>query len=1333
MKIFKVLIVYLILPMSFGFAQNLNKDYYYQISSTEGLTNDKVNDIVQDSLGYIWIATDDGLSRYNGRDFENFEHDLSGGQFLSDNYIQKLHINEWGDLWILTDKGLDFYDVDQESFKSYTTENSSLSHNSLTAITEVSPDSLLVGTYGGGIDLKTSEGFFNLFQFESGPSSLSSNLVSELLYTEGLLWVGYFYNGVDVIDLQHRKVKRYAQIKPSIFNDLEIRDMMRLNKELMLFATNKGLVILDSSNDEVSHLGKESMDQDLLSLKKVHDGNTLLVGSRNSGFYNAKVSDIINRKEIIWSQVIPGKEEGELSHKSVSVFFEDDRANLWIGTHREGVNVVASKRPSIELKWPSYNFWGIGTTQSEDFILGTDGQGLFLDEQSGSNLNKLIKDSNLAVLCALEGNDQLIFVGTYQDGLWLVPKQGNPEVFNTENSVLRSNDIRSLFLWKDKVFVGVNGGGLYVYENNQLRHIENSGSLDIRVIEQKSKKELWLGTYGNGLIQFDVEEERLVYMDEFPVHIIFDLKKVNEDLWVGSRNQGLWKINSDNEFTQFSKKDDLYSNTIQAIETYQDVLFMSTNKGINFLDLKTQKIDGVNRFRTAVLNGFNNGSSFVSQKGEIYFGTRTGLVKINADITDQKAQFVPIVVEKIKLGPEVVQVDKNSKVLTENINLGGTLHLDYDQNDITLQVAGLIYPVHGVMPIEYQLAPYDESWIVVPSNGEIGYRNLNPGSYNLKLRMSPSQQVYTSSFYDFPIEIDAPLYATFWAYSLYALLLIAVFVIALNYYTDRVNLKSNLQYEKKLRQQEHDLNLERAQFFTSFSHELRTPLTLIKGPLEDLLDFGFGGSVTKKLELIRKNSDNLSQMIDNLLEYRKSEQAIKSLDLSEVNLESLLKSYHDLFKARAAKNGIDFELKLDQEIQGVYLDQAKLKIILTNLLSNAFKFTPERGQIILELKVSKSKVKILVRDSGQGVLEEEQEKIFELYYRSARGVQSKSGTGIGLALCKRLAEMHCGRIKLKSIPNKKTSFSFEFPLNLEDYPVGSYNLVQVDREEFPKSIRELGIKVDRSLIENTEDVSIDYDQRAPVDLKDEVRLLIIDDNKDILEYLRDIFESKYRIITAENGEEGVELASKHIPNLIISDVMMPKKSGMDLVQELKANIATCHIPILLLTAKLNEEDRVKGIAMGAEDYVFKPFNPKYLKAKVQTVLNNQLRSTQELDANRSGLSEMDKDFLCKLDEGILKICENSGYKNSLLAEQMHMSESSLYRKVKALTEESLTGYAVNIRLERSVELMISSHYTIASAAFEVGYKDMKHFRKLFKEHFGETPSTYIKLTKKTNQ
>lgn len=1340
--------------------KNILKFEHFNVES--GLTNNIITNLKQDSLGYIWISTFDGLNRFNGKEFFSYKKEYSSYNNLSYNFIHDTKFDYLGRLFIATGEGLNIYDPKKEMF-SLINETSGLVRGSLSCIEFGKKSEAILGVYGVGIqflELNTTQQGQILENNPNSENSLSSNHVSCLVLHKNTLWAGTFDNGLNKINYNTKSVQRIS------FGNNELNKINCLysdKDENLWVGTRNGIIIITKDQEKIHLKVSDSedsglSDKEILSFEQDYLGN-MWVGTQNGGINIINLKAYQNGNKFIkW--YLPNQNGNDFQGRGISCIMRDKDNGMWIGTSF-GLYFVNPKDTPIEHYKKKFTdspvsincnyIRNIFEGDNEKIWIATDGGGVnLLNPKTGKFKYYIHNSSNPKSLSSnyiysvLEDSKKRIWVGTYRGGLNLLDTlSGNTKKY-LQGSVENGYKVNTIFEDQNNIiWVGTNRGGLYKYNEikDEFNYISELGKIDIRDFTEDKEGNIWMATYGDGVIKFNPQttSNEIFKADNtegLQGNIIFSIELLPDNtILVGSAYEGLFKLYPlSRKVKNYSFKDGLSNNTINnMVYRNENEIWLGTFNGLSYFNLSTESINNLNSFDNIPQSDFNVGAACKTKNGLLYFGSNNGLYVINPKKLFNSNIDTPLIFETIKVFNEKVEIspDKLKHQLNKSLPYLKEITFSHQQTLITIDFSILKYPHSQNIKYSYILKGYQNQWINIGNNNSINLSKLPPGNYELIVKgdINPERTVSNNLF----ITITPPFWRTPLAYFLFLTLLIICIWIGAKYYAERIKLKNSLIFEKKQRQLENDLNQERARFFTSFSHELKTPLSLIIAPIEDLIDKIEKKKQKDQLKMVLSNSNYLLNNIQKLLEFRKSEIGLNQLSINQANLTNHILEILSKYKSLAKSRGV--LLKFEKPDQDIFLwcDIEKIEIILYNLLSNAFKYSEKGDSILVKLLSSNKNILISVSDTGKGILKDDLPHIFDWYYQTNSN-NRKKGTGIGLALSKQFAELHFGTLIVDSEYNHGATFTLQIPEDAFLEKTQNEDYVPIIEKEEKNNIEWTG---------TSELWALKEPQVNEIPLKSKINteknrrlILIVDDNQNILLLLSNILNETYDLIFAENGNEGIKKAIKYVPDLIISDVMMPMSDGLDLCKTLKNEQTTSHIPIILLTAIGNSEGINKGYKGGADDYITKPFNAKILKTRVENLIQNRLKlkdffsqnqENSDFSFNNESLLDSEKAFLKRFNNVISEhIIQNKSNIDDIYNE-IGMSKTSLYRKIKALTGKTVNELIQDARLEKAYNLIKYGDVTISQASFEVGFNSVKYFRKLFKEKYGILPSKIDEL------
>jgi ligand-binding sensor domain-containing protein/signal transduction histidine kinase/AraC-like DNA-binding protein len=1376
-----ITIVMLLMTQYLAFGQQSSPLMIKKISTYQGLSNSAITSIQQDNYGFMWFATEDGLNRYDGYKFTVFRHDTHDPNTISDNFISDLYKQPGSNqLWIATNNGLNLYDYDKDRFIHFTHNDNnsfSLNNNLVSKITKSNDGNLWIGTYGGGVSYFNlhNHHFTHVTNISGSNSNFNNGKVMALLEDSyGILWVGTQDVGMYAYDIKKNKVIYYKQGQKGTnsISSNTINVIFEDHNHNIWIGTNAGLTFFKRDTKQFITFAHSLNDPNSLSSNIVRtimqDGNGIIwVGTQSGGISKFRFNTDAP-KNTVFENIYESDDETGLSYSTVQALYEDKDNNIWIGTYKGGINFI-SGIPNQFLKLEQnkngrnslsyHKVWGICGDNQGNIWIGTDGGGINQYNPSTGTI-KTFKHSDRdihslsdnAVLCALKDYEGNLWFGTYSGGLNRYnPKTGGFIHFknNTNDAMsLPNNDVRVIFEdAQHNLWIGTNGGGLSLFLtsknsfNNSIMNKLGLHGASVRTMTQDRDGGYWIGTYTNGIYYLKQGSTKTIHFmhsandkNSLANNTIYSIIQDHEGrVWVGTDGGGLsLYVPSTEKFKTYDDKNGLANENIKALcEDKSGNIWLSTNQGISCFALQKKYFINYDIQDGLPAGEFADGSALFS-KGIMYFGNMYGL-----------CYFIPERVEKNVLQPTVNIVDfqlfnKSMQIRSNNFpdsplscNIIDTkeITLNYKQSFFTIVFSAFNYRSPEKIQYAYMMQGLDNEWNFSGNQRTATYRNLKPGRYIFKVKATNIPKAWGESYATLIINVLPPFWETWWAYLIYFVLLSGILFRIYKYYQQEGLLKQNLLFEQITRQKEYQLNQEKLRFFTNITHEFRSPLTLIIGPLEDLLsESKLSAPIIRKLMLMHRNSNQLLNLIDKLLEFRKVEAGEMKLRIVKGNIASLLQEVYFSFKPLFVNKHIEFIIEACADEVELWYDPEKLVIILNNLLSNAYKYTHEGGKVSLELTYGIENggeaVMIKVRDTGVGISEDHKQNIFDQYYRIEE-VKEAQGYGIGLALTKNLVLLLKGDISVESEVGKGSCFTVTLLRGNHHF---SQDQIFNDGDKPPLNIN-APLKLESGMIASNPSTKPDM----PLQEEDQKKImLVVEDNDDIMSYIKDSFMQEFRILEAANGEIGLKLAVKYVPDIIITDIIMPIMDGMELCKKVKSDLKTCHIPVIMLTALNTLQYKIEGYETGADSYITKPFSTTLLSSRIHNLIKSRNLLAEHISKNllfqpeEVQLGLKDEKFISDAIGIIEKNISDARFDAVFLAGELNMSHSALYRKLKALTGFTIAEFIRGIRLKKAAQLLRSQSYNVSEVAYMVGFNDLKHFRNSFKEQYKVPPSDYMK-------
>ncbi|WP_422361996.1 two-component regulator propeller domain-containing protein [Reichenbachiella sp.] len=1375
MRKYKLLMCVLVWHSFVCLGQGRNNKF---ISIEAELSQNTVASIVQDHNGFLWIGTRNGLNRYDGINMISYEFDENDSTSLSNDYIRTVYEDSDKQLWIGTmGGGICLYNEDLDSFERFRPAGMPeyLKEASVKGFLEDDNNILWFGTERYGLHQYNREtGEIKSYQKNlDDPFSISENHITGLVKDNmGNLWISTWGGGMNLFDPNSQRfiVYKHDDSKSESIVSNTIRKLYKTKNGDIWLGTHGGLDKLEYDESGRFVFKHQKLDNKLgqtgtrviLSILE-DDENQLWIGTENGGL---NVISLETGKSVLYT--FDPRREYSLQNNSIWSLYQDRTGIIWVGTFNKGIFKIDPNATKFEhYQHNPYFANSLSNNSVSCFVedgqnnvwIGTDGGGLnywdvkkntFKSYTTRSKINPITKDAILSLLLDSKEN---LWIGTWDGGVNLKRKGSNKfEKFRINHPLNQNQGFENVFsIYEDKkgrIWFSAFRDGLFAYDPSSRSFIgfnhdkDNPHSISsdyVRPIMEDNRGTLWIGTEGGGLNQM-FETNGQVSFKRYTVdeksengissNTVISLKQGKDGIiWVGTFS-GLNRFDmTKGEFTKIGKHDGLPNEVIYGIELDdQENLWLSSNRGLSKYNPMTGTIQ--NYTKSDGLQGmeFFKNSSYTLSNGEMLFGGIDGFNRFKPDEIKKNTYEPPVYFSDFKLFNQSVKVGSESP-LNKNIRKTEKINLTYDQNDFSFEFAALSFSQTSKNEYAYQLVNYDEGWQNVGNRREAYYTNVPPGYYVFKVKGTNNDGIYSKHEASVEIVISPAWYNTYWAYSLYIIIITALLVWGIQTIVNRERLQTQLQVEHMELSKMQELDEMKSSFFANISHEFRSPLTLILGPLKAMYENAEFSSIKEQVSMMIRNAESLLNLINQLLELSKLESGKMRLEAVEQDVAKFLKPVIHSFSSFAARKNISYKVTVPKKEITLFFDREKLEKIVVNLLSNAFKYTAEFGHVEFELVESNDKVTLIVKDDGIGIPEDEMEYIFNRYYRVRDAKNKKSkGTGIGLSLTKELVELHRGEIELESKENEGSVFIVHLNkgtdhLNPEDFSNVDSEFKYENQELF-KSDQQANTQPLTESLESLED-----QEKQPL-------ILVIEDNNDIRGYIKQILEPDYRVIEADNGVDGSELALERIPDLIISDIMMPGMDGFEVCKKVKNDTKTSHIPVILLTAKASNDSALEGFEKGADYYITKPFNPKLLALRVRNVLNihdhikNNIvnRKTLNIEPTNVKIASRDEDFIKKAVKIVEDNMSNSEFYVDDLGRELGLSRMQLYRKLKGLIGQSANEFVRSIRLKRAAQLIRQNQLTISEITYQVGFNDLQYFRDCFKKQFGVNPSEYASDT-----
>lgn len=1301
-------------------AQNIAFNHY---NVESGLSQNSVLTIAQDRSGFMWFGTRSGLNRFDTRTFRVYRSEGDDTTSLSNNYVLSSLCDSKGTLWFGTSGGLNRYDAITDRFHRILSNPSTrLSHGSVHCIYEDKRGLLWVGT-GNGLNLRIAPDRFVPF-FRSAPGEPGTEIRAIHHDHRGWLWVATTRGLVRL-----RKVAGGYRYKWYRTNDSFTTCLLEDGAGTLWVGTKYGGVSrFDPQTDSFHPLPETLPSPNIRSLMADRSGKIWMATLEGVSLFDPV------RKSMTHYRHEPENRKS-LGQNSVYSLFQDTNGSIWIGTYYGGADVVySSSTPFV-----AYQNLRAPTSISHDVVsaiagdadgtlwIGTEGGGInHFDPETGvfrpirsQPDNPAGLSSNLVKAIFRDDAGQW-WVGTHLGGLQR--KTGdrfisyrhdpaNPVSLNSNDIVAVGEDgLGRLWIGTDRNGVNVRQNGTFAHPGTDFPYVLTSNG--IRTFYRDSRRRLWIGT-GSGLNRLSADGTKLSWFGSRGPHRLpsNEINCVREDIrgriWIGTTGGGLSLLNPDDStFTVYTERDGLANDNVQGIlEDNQGILWISTDNGLSRFDPARKTFQNYTTSDGLPGNEFTVNSAYKAANGELYFGGYHGLVRFDPRRILSNVYIPPLVLTGLKLFSKPVGIGDETGLLEENINRVKELVFLHGQSIFTIEFALLNYIKPGKNKYAYRLEGLEKEWNYgrIPS---ATYMNLPSGDYTFEVRAANNDGVWTPHSLRLPIRVLPPFWATWWAYCLYALALSGLTFLIIRFFWLRESFRRNYEL--------HQLKLN---FFTNISHEIRTHLTLIVGPVEKLLlSTREEPALQRQLAHVQNNTDRLLKLVSELMDFRKVESRNLTLKVSENDLVSFIRDIFDQFREQAAARGIQADFLAEVNELPLFFDREQVEKILYNLLTNAFKFTPDGGIISILVQSNATAAEVRFINTGRGITQENLRKLFTNFFQVQDYGFQNTGYGIGLALSRSIAELHHGSLTAESdLPEGTRPGRTCFTLTLRK------GLGHFDKAQFVQDPVYAPLTLPAATAPSP-GLSADTDGKPT--------LLLVEDNPEMQAFLQESLAGRYHLLTAANGMAGWETAVSQIPDVIVSDVMMPEMDGLTLCRQLKEDPRTSHIPVILLTAKAALPHQIDGLETGADSYLTKPFSVQVLELHVRNMLRLRLRMQEKfsrqvlLEPGKVVVETPEGHFLEKMTTVIEEHLDDTAFGVAMLCVKMGMSAPVLYRKVKALTGLSVNELIKSIRLKKAASLLKQNQYAVFEVAYTVGFEDRKYFSKEFKKMYGMTPKEY---------
>lgn len=1344
-----IYLFFLCLGMHSAFSETPEQITFSYISINEGLSQSTVFSIDQDKRGNMWFATYDGVNKYDGYAFTVYQHNEDAPNSIANDISRIVKTDSQGRVWIGTRDGLSRYDEEKDIFQNFFYEKNG-KHLQVNGIEEISPEQLLISTPEGLImfDIKESK-----FRDDSFSTAMHKTIASTLYRQDDQIYIGTSTDGLYTYSITQ---KTFEKVIP-ILGTKQIQAILQQSPTRIWVATEgAGLFLINPKTKEIKNYlhspsNPKSISSNYIRSLAMDSQNRLWIGTFNDlNIYHEGTDSFASYS----SNPV---ENGSLSQRSVRSIFMDSQGGMWLGTYFGGLNYYHPIRNRFKniRNIPYKNSLSdnvvscIVEDKDKNLWIGTNDGGLNLynpitqrftsytlqEDESARGIG-----SNNIKAVYVDEKKSLVYIGTHAGGLSILHRNsGQVENFNQRNSQLVNENVYAILpdgegnLWLGTLSALVR----FNPEQRSFTTIEKEKdgtpvvSKQITTLFRDSHKRLWIGGE-EGLSVFKQEGLDIQKASILPVSNVTKLftnciyEASNGVIWVGTR-EGFYCFNEkDKQIKRYNTTNGLPNNVVYGIlEDSFGRLWLSTNRGISCFNPETEKFRNFTESDGLQSNQFNTASYCRTSVGQMYFGGINGITTFRPELLLDNPYTPPVVITKLQLFNKVVRPDDETGILTKNISETKSITLKSWQTAFSIEfvVSNYISGQHNTFA--YKLEGYDKEWYYLTDSRTVSYSNLPQGTYQFLVKAANSDGKWNPIPTALEIIVLPIWYKTWWALLIFFATFAGFITFVFRFFWMRKSMEAQLEIERRDKEHQEEINQMKMRFFINISHELRTPLTLILTPLQEIINKISDRWTRNQLEYIQRNANRLLHLVNQLMDYRRAELGVFELKAKKGNAHQLIQDNFLFYDKLARHKKITYTLHSELEDKEVLFDANYLELIVNNLLSNAFKYTESGQSITVTLKEENGWLLLQVSDTGIGIPINKQGKIFERFYQ----IESEHvGSGIGLSLVQRLIELHHGRIELDSEENKGSTFSVYLPQDLSVYKPSELasNNEQNEEEQVYSTNSKAMYFIDTEKVEN-ESVESGDKKRGTI--------LIVEDNNEIRRYLNNGLADLFNTLEAGNGEEALEKLKDNEVDVIVTDVMMPVMDGIKLCKNVKQNIRTCHIPVIILSAKTDIKDQMEGLQMGADDYIPKPFSLAILTTKIQNMMRTRRRmldkyaKSLEVEPEKITFNAMDEALLKRAMAIVEKNMDNIEFSTDEFAREMNMSRSNLHLKLKAITGESTIDFIRKIRFNEAAKLLKDGRYTVAEVSTMVGFNTPSYFATSFKKYFGCLPTEYIKKSK----
>lgn len=1337
----KAFLITFLLVLTFYVETSANSDiYFHKMSIEDGLSQLSVRTIYQDEFGDLWFGTREGINKFNGNSFEVIYPTFDDKNASQESLIYNICGDKKGLVFIHSQSGVIKYNLKNATFSTVTQNN--VNHITYGIHNLWIAERKCIYTYDKDKKNKYVE-------LETAKSSISCVFQA----SDMRIYAGTISSGVFVID-QNKNVK-------TIIKDCsEVTCFYEDNKKNIWIATlNSGVYKIERTGN-IKHYTTNTISQETT----ICSDYARTICQDNNGFIWIGTYKGLNKLNPETEQfTYYGSEKSSelfLSNESIWSLLKDNQGTIWVGTYFGGINYF---NPDVNF----YTFHDLqkGVLRNKPFpvisniVEHDNNQSIFLCSEGCGLIYYNLMDKSYKVFLAndndpnsiIANNIKAAYFDSEKEELWIGTHLRGVCVLNTQKWTFtkyppikptwqNANNVHAIIPYKDDLLVATQNG-LFILNKKKKTFTLFSNKLHkltqvIHDIKIDKKQNLWIASI-NGLYKYNLESRNIrsyFYNVDIPtslshnntVKILIDSKN---RVWIATNGGGVNLYNDDtDDFIRYNKSQSgLINNYVSNLrESFLGKIIITTTKGLAVLDVEKNKLFNFSKSNGFPLNSLFSGGVNISHNGEVFIAGMNGMVSFFEETLTLQPKKFKLHFVNLWINNNLVTLNDQTGILDKSMPYTNKIHLNAKQKIVSLEFASNNYIQGDRVLYRYKLQGFSDSWIELQSNNKINFMNLSPGKYNLIVEGVLRDDLSLIDSISLQIIISSPIYKTWYAYLFYVILISFITWRFIAFNRSKLLLKTSLDYEKKEKEHLENVNQSKLRFFTNISHEFRTPLTLIRGHVDMLLQtHNISPVIYNSILNIKRNTINMQNLINELLEFRKSELGHLQIKVSEHDIIGFINEIYLSFSEYANYMQITFEYEHQDNHIEIWFDAVQLQKVFYNLISNAFKYTPKGGEIKILVEQENENVIIKIFDSGIGISSAEINKIFDRFYQAENGIQinNSSGTGIGLALVKNILKEHSAEIQVSSELNSGSCFIVTLKKGLSHFT--EEQIINATHYDADITCIEQISELDQSFIQELVQIRIDKKNNP------QYSILIVEDNAELRAMLKNIFEPLYKVYVANDGEEGLALTMKHMPDIVLTDLMMPKMSGIEMCSKIKSNFSICHIPVILLTAQTALEANIESLMLGADDYIIKPFDVKILISRCNNLVNNRkmlqdkFSKSETLPIKQLATNDLDRIFLEKAYDVINKFIEDADFDISTFSSEMALSRTNLFRKIKGVTGQTPNKFINTIRLHKSAELLsFHPEYSISEISYKVGFTSPKYFGKCFKDHYGMSPKDY---------